>query len=153
MLSHATSLLGQPYVWAAYQNTDEGKDCSGLVCNVLNNAKPGYEAKTRYDTKALKNSGFLQANKYNFNIGDVLLFKPGPNDTVGHTGIVYDIGEDGKTVSMIHSAVKGWGPGVSPGVQVTEDIWGEQTPGAYNSYWLNNYEGYIPYEKLLTKKK
>jgi cell wall-associated NlpC family hydrolase len=153
MLSHAESLLGQPYVWSAYQDTDEGKDCSGLVCNVLNNAKPGYQAKTRYDTNALINSGFLKTNRYDFNKGDILLFKPGPGERVAHAGIVRDIGNDGKTVSMIHSAVVGWGPGISPGVQLNEDIWGEQTPGAYGNYWLNNYIGYVPYEKLLTKKK
>jgi hypothetical protein len=39
------------------------------------------------------------------------------------------------------------------GVQITDDIWEEQTPGLYNKYWLKYYEGYIPYESLLTKKK
>lgn len=54
---------------------------------------------------------------------------------------------------MIHSALKGWGKNTPDGVQITDDIWEKQTPGIYNNYWFSNYEGYIPYESLLTKKK
>jgi hypothetical protein len=96
----------------------------------------------------------LKRNQYGFKKGDILLFKPGAGEQgTGHAGIVYDIGKDGKTIKMIHSAIVGWNQNAPDGVQITNDIWEEQTPGVYNSYWLNNYEGYIPYESLLTKKK
>jgi hypothetical protein len=157
MLKQAELLIGQPYKYGYCFNDEQGGDCTGLVDNVLNNAKPGYSTPIRYSTPTLRTSGFLQPNKYDFKQGDILLFKPTPKEaaegSTGHAGIVYNIGGNGNTISMIHSAVIGWNPGTPDGVQITNDIWGEEKPGAYNDYWINQYEGYIPYEKLLTKKK
>jgi hypothetical protein len=156
MLNHAESLLGQSYIKGACENTQKGKDCTGLVYNVLNNSVPGYQSP-RYTTVTLRNSGFLQKNKYNFKVGDVLLFKPTPeeiasNISTGHAAIVRDIGEDGRTISVIHSA-NWYDDSLPKGVQITDDIWQEQNPTTGGSYWVDQYEGYIPYEKLLIKKK
>ena len=157
MIDYASTFIGQPYYKGGCFNDEKGGDCTGLVENVLDNILPEYHTATRHDTNSLRNSGYLRKNQYNFKKGDILLFAPTPSEkekgVKGHAGFVADIGEDGKTISMIHSAGMGWNPGAPNGVQITEDIWGEKTPNAYNNYWINQYEGYIPFENLLIKKK